>query len=178
MGDTEGRPGVRDGDLRSEPARPEQRHFIVQQLTRSHIPVAARKIDSDKVRVTKMHRRTVNVRKSRGDLNRTNRVRRQERPHRHNELGVKRARRLGVDVRLVNAGHFIPVQETKRKPGLDERVLEREGAPHCEGDEIIPPETGDVMNLVDQDAIPEDVISRHIRTNIDVLAELDRKSVV
>ena len=53
-------------------------------------------------------------------------------------------------------------------PGLQQGVLERERAAEQEGDEVVPPVAGDVGRLVDQFAVAEDAVGRHVGAEVGV----------
>ena len=78
------------------------------------------------------------------------------------------ADRHGRDIGLVHRNVQPKADMAQRNPGLEQRVLEREGAADYERDQVVTPDVGDVGRGRAQHAVAIDPIARQIVAHVDV----------
>src|SRR5205085_5951185 len=167
-GNADGRAGLLDGDLRRHPAGPEYGQLPFSN-DRGVAEIGLVDIlDADRPRQAKMHRRAVDGRKARRDLHRPDSVGRGERAHRHYHLALEAPRRHAVDAAAVHGHDGVILDVPQTDAGLQDRQLEGERAAQHEGDEIVGPVFADVGGLIDELAVLENAIARHVGADVDV----------
>src|SRR3546814_1285074 len=97
-----------------------------------------------------MARRAMGQRKAAGDLDRADRVRRAERPHRDDHAAAERPRRDARNGRRIHRHVAAEADMTDLQPLFDQRRLEGKGAADNEGDEVVAPEFRDVGHFLDR----------------------------
>ncbi len=140
-------------------------------------PVGAHDVlDADRLWNSQMYRRAMHGGEARCDLNGANCVGRRKRTHRHHHLALEAAGGNAIDVGAVHGNRGVALDVLQGDALLQYRQLEGERAAEHEGDEIVRPVFADVGGLVDQFAVLEHAIARHVGSNVDV-AEIRKRRV-
>ena len=171
VGDAELGARLRDRGLRRDAAGPEHRQLVAHHINRVAVVGQRQVLDADQRRVAQVHRRAVHVGESRRDLDRANRRRCAQRPHRDHHRPVERPGGDGRDARAVHRDVAVLVDVAHREARVEQRLLERERAADDEGHEVVAPLRRDVGRLVDELAPPPDAVARHIAADVDVGAK-------
>src|SRR6516162_1117207 len=115
-----------------------------------------------------MHRRAMHRGKTRGDLDRPDRVARLERPHRDDKWAGKGTRRCTWDIRPVHRDIRPGGNVSQFDPILDQGLFERERAAEGKADEIVAPDMKEVARLLDQFAAAPYAIAGQIAADIEI----------
>src|SRR5690554_6267295 len=114
---------------------------------------------------------TMDRRIARGDLHRADRVFRRETAHRYHKRTAEAAGWRGRSVRAVH-GDVAAFQHMPNRHAFgDQGLLEGKGAADHEADQVVAPQIGDILSLLDQLALAEDAVTRKIVAQVE-----DRKS--
>jgi hypothetical protein len=111
-----------------------------------------------------------------GDLHRPDGIGRREWPHRHHHLALEAPGRHAVDAGAVHGHGGVVLDVAQAQARLQQRELEGERAAQHERHEIVRPVLADVGQLLDQLAVPEDAVARHVGADVDV-AEARQRGV-
>src|SRR5690349_20062673 len=118
-----------------------------------------------------MHRRTMHIWNTRGDLDRADRVGGLERAHRHQKRAMKATGLERVDIRDIDAGDTVALEKLQPQPSLQHCFLERERAAQCKGHKVVSPIAADVGNFLHERAVPEYVITGYIGPDVEIFGQ-------
>ena len=111
------------------------------------------------------------------DLDRLDRVPGGERPHRHHHAAVEPAGRRALDVGEEHRADAPVLPVPDPEPGIDQGLLEREGAAEGEGHEIVLPQVPDAPDVPVELAVAEHAVAREVGPKVEVLPELRQARV-
>lgn len=111
VGDAQGRFRVSHCELRREAARPEDGQLALGDFRISDILITPAQVNSDIFRAADVNGSPVHVGKTRRDLNRANRIGRLEGAHRHHQGPLEVTRRRRRNVRHIDAGDIVALEE-------------------------------------------------------------------
>ena len=100
-----------------------------------------------------------------------------EGPHRHPHPAVEPAGRRALDIGEEHRADAPVLPVPDPEPGIDERLLEREGAAERKGHEVILPEVADAPNVAVELAVTEHAVAREVGPEVEVLPKLRQAGV-